>query len=170
MSGDKLVILFAVPFRGIASVEKAIGRNTKFGALPKQLGVGSPALQINGVRACRGNPLLQRLRRTADIERTELEVRIAHKRITRRVHPAVRFVIRVEECAARRRLDDETNVRLLDNISIVLQRKIVRSLIEHVAVKLEVLHFETCVLASRVDSDWSLDHVVAKHHVVRKTL
>ena len=107
MTCDEFVIPLAIPFRRIASIEKSVRGNVQLGALPKSPGIRPAALQIYGVRACRGDPFAQRLRRAADIQGAELEVRIAHERVMIGVHPAIGFVIRVEKRALRRRLYDK---------------------------------------------------------------
>ena len=107
MCCDKGIVLRTVPLRRIASVKETVGRHAQLSAFPETLGVRAAALEIDGVRTRCGDPLAQGLRRTAYVKRTEPEMRIAHERIARRVHPAVRLVVRIEERTLRRRLHDK---------------------------------------------------------------
>ena len=131
----ELVVSFAVPLRGVASVDERIRRNLQLRAFPERLRVRPAALQEDGVRAGRGDPVRKRLARAAHVDRAHPEVRVAHERIALRLHPAVRLVVRVEKRPLRPRLYDELGVftapRFLHDVSVVLERKPRRDLVRN---------------------------------------
>ena len=104
---DELVVPRAVPLRGVASVQERIRIHAECRTFAEPLRARASTLEIDRVRAGRRDPVAQRLRRTAHVQRTYLEMRIAHERIARGVHPAVRLVVRVEKRPRSLRLDDK---------------------------------------------------------------
>ena len=150
MRRDELVVSFAVPLRGVASVDERIRRNLELRAFPERLRVRPAALQVDGVRAGRGDPVRKRLARAAHVDRAHPEVRVSHERIALRLHPAVGLVVGVEERPLRRRLYDELGVftapRFFHDVSVVIKGKPGRDLVRNSGGYEQVQH---CSLLQR---------------------